>query len=163
MTRGASSLLLFLSIVAVVAFLWWLERASNALETAVVPVVAEDTMQAAELAELEPEELAADPAAAVGTSGVLRSVGVAQRLGRGAFAVQLDSQTLFPVLMTSDLIQRGLEVYGRDTVTVFGHVFTFNDSIRAAWVTEMAVDRANADAIPATPSFLMADSVSFNR
>ena len=106
--------------------------------------------------------LAADPAAAVGETGWLRSVPVAQRLGRAAFSVQLDGENTYPVLLSSDLIQLDTQVYGGDQVSLYGHVFTLNDSIAGEWVAQEAVDQENASAIPATPSFIMADSVSFN-
>jgi hypothetical protein len=159
MTRRASSLLLVVAIVAVVGFMYWLERTAASLDAGVEPVLVAGSP---ELVEIAAEDLAADPAAAVGTSGVLRTVTVAQRLGRGAFSIQLDNTTTYPVLLSNDLIQLGTEVYGQDRVTLYGHVFTFTDSIGAEWVSQTAVDAENAAAIPATPSFLMADSLAFN-
>lgn len=151
-------MLLFLSIVAVVGFMFWLDRAADTLPTNVEPVLDEEEV----VAELSLGQLASDPAGVVGSTGVIRSVEVAERLGRGAFAIRLDSATVFPVLLSPDLIQMGTEVYGQDLVTLHGHVFTFNDSIRAVWLDQEAVDAENAEAIPATPSFMLADSLAFN-
>jgi hypothetical protein len=159
MTRRASSILLVLSLVAVVAFMFWLSRKANSLDTGVAPVLEEETTEALEFGL---DEIAADASAVVGQSGWIRAATVAQRLGRAAFAIQLDEATTYPVLLSRDLIQRGTEVYGQDMVTLFGHVYTFNDSIGGEWVSQDAVDAENADAIPSSPSFLMADSLSFN-
>ena len=160
MLRGASTLLMVIAVIAVVGFMYWLNRKSNAYEAEVAPVLEDEV--AAEVVDLNSAALASDPAAAVGQTGWLRSVTVNQRLGRGAFSVTLDGESTYPVLLSSDLIQLDTQVYGQDVVSLYGHVFTFNDSIASEWVTQTAVDQDNASAIPATPSFIMADSVSFN-
>lgn len=159
MSRRASSLLLFLSIVAVVGFMFWLDRAASTLPTTVVPVLDEG---AETVSEITVQQLASDPAGIIGSTGFVRSVEVADRLGRGAFSIRVDSATSFPVLLSPDLIQMGTEVYGQDVVTLHGHIFTFNDSIRSVWVSQEAVDAQNAGTIPASPSFMLADSLSFN-
>jgi hypothetical protein len=161
MLRGASTLLMVVAVVAVVGFMYWLDRKTDSLGTEVAPVLQEQGAES-EGVELEAVALAADPAAAVGQTGWLRGVSVDQRLGRGAFAVRLDEASTFPVLLSADLIQLDTQVYGEDVVTLHGHVFTLNDSIRAEWVTQTAVDQEHASAIPASPSFMFADSLSFN-
>lgn len=160
MLRGASTLLMVVAVVAVVGFMYWLDRKTKAYEAEVAPVLEDDV--AAEIVDLNGAALAADPASAVGETGWLRSVTVDQRLGRGAFSVRLDGESTYPVLLSSDLIQLDTQVYGEDVVTLFGHVFTLNDSIASEWVNQDAVDQEYASAIPASPSFIMADSVSFN-
>jgi hypothetical protein len=55
-----------------------------------------------------------------------------------------------------------VEVYGNDRVSMFGRVYVLNDSIRSVWVDQEAVDAGSADAIPGTPSFFRADSLSIN-
>ncbi|MDP2470828.1 MAG: hypothetical protein Q8W45_05680 [Candidatus Palauibacterales bacterium] len=157
MLRGASTILMVVAVLAVVGFMWWLDRKAGSLDSQVAPVL-EETVQNVDL---DGAALAADPAAAVGETGYLRSVAVAQRLGRGTFTLQLDG-IQYPVLLSSDLIQMDTQVYGGDMVTVYGHVFTLNDSIRSVWVDQEAVDSEYASAIPASPSFIMADSLSFN-
>jgi hypothetical protein len=147
------------AVIAVVGFMYWLNRKSDSYEQEVAPVMEEDV--AAEVVDINSASLAADPARAVGETGWLRSVTVDQRLGRGAFSVRLGDMT-YPVLLSSDLIQLDTQVYGEDVVSLYGHVFTFNDSISSEWVSQEAVDQDNASAIPASPSFMMADSVSFN-
>lgn len=159
MLRGASTLLMVVAVIAVVGFMYWLNRKSESYEAEVAPVLEEE---AAEVVELNSAALAADPGAAVGETGWLRGVSVNQRLGRGVFSVQLDSASTYPVLLSADLIQVDTQVYGGDVVSLYGHVFTLTDSIASEWVNQAAVDQANASAIPATPSFMMADSVSFN-
>jgi len=153
-------MLMVVAVLAVVGFMWWLDRKADSFEPEVAPVLEEVTEEGP--VDLNSAALAADPAGAVGQIGYLRSAAVAQRLGRGAFTVQLDSAVTYPVLMSTDLIQRDLQAYAGDQVTLYGHVFTLNDSIRGVWVEQGAVDSENAGAIPASPSFFMADSLSFN-
>lgn len=160
MLRGASTILMVVAVLAVVGFMWWLDRKAGSLETEVAPVLEEEVVE--EPVDLNSAVLVSDPAGVVGEIGYLRSVDVAQRLGRGAFTIQLDSAVTYPVLMATDLIQRDVQAYAGDNVTLYGHVFTLNDSIRSVWVDQGAVDGNNAGAIPASPSFIMADSVSFN-
>jgi len=148
------------AVLAVVGFMWWLDRKAGSLDTQVAPVL--EAVEESGPVDLNIAALAADPAAAVGETGYLRSVSVSQRLGRASFAVQLDSAVAFPVLLSSDLIQMDTQVYAGDMVTLYGHVFTLNDSIRSVWVDQDAVDQENASAIPVSPSFIMADSLSFN-
>jgi hypothetical protein len=148
------------AVLAVVGFMWWLDRKADSLGTDVAPVLEE--VENSGPVDFNIAVLAAEPAGQVGETGYLRSTAVAQRLGRGAFTLQLDSAVTYPVLLSSDLIQRDTQVYAGDMVTLYGHVFTFNDSIRSVWVEQGAVDQQNAGAIPASPSFIMADSLSFN-
>lgn len=160
MLRGASTILMVVAVLAVVGFMWWLDRKAGSLDAEVAPVLEEVTET--EAVDINSAVLAAEPASAVGETGYLRSVPVAARLGRGAFTLQLDEQVTYPVLLSSDLIQMDTQVYSGDMVTLYGHVFTLNDSIRSVWVSQDAVDQANANAIPMSPSFIMADSLSFN-
>ena len=160
MLRGTSTILMVVAVLAVVGFMWWLDRKAGSLDTQVAPVL--EAVEESGPVDLNIAALAADPAAAVGETGYLRSVSVTQRLGRASFAVQLDSAVAFPVLLSSDLIQMDTQVYAGDMVTLYGHVFTLNDSIRSVWVDQDAVDQENASAIPTSPSFIMADSLSFN-
>jgi hypothetical protein len=160
MLRGASTIMMVVAVLAVVGFMWWLDRKTDSLGTDVAPVL-EEVVDSGPV-DLNAAMLVTEPAGAVGETGYLRSVAVAERLGRGAFTLQLDSAVKYPVLLSSDLIQMGTQVYAGDMVTLYGHVFTLNDSIRSVWVQQDAVDRANASAIPAGPSFIMADSLSFN-
>lgn len=160
MLRGTSTILMVVAVLAVVGFMWWLDRKTGSLDTQVDPVL--EALEQSGPVDLDGAALAADPAAAVGETGYLRSVAVAQRLGRASFAVQLDSAVAYPVLLSSDLIQMDTQVYAGDMVTLYGHVFTLNDSIRSVWVDQEAVDQENASAIPTSPSFIMADSLSFN-
>ena len=161
MLRGASTILMVVAVLGVVGFMWWLDRKADSLDTGVEPVL-EEVVDESEPVDINSAALASDPAAAVGEIGYLRSIAVAQRLGRGAFSLQLDSATTYPVLLSADLIQMDTQVYAGDMVTLYGHVFTLNDSIRSVWVEQEAVDQENASAIPASPSFIMADSLSFN-
>ncbi len=160
MLRGTSTILMVVAVLAVVGFMWWLDRKADSLGTDVAPVLEE--VEEAGPVDLSTAALATDAATAVGETGYLRSVAVAQRLGRGSFTVQLDSAVAYPVLLSSDLIQMDTQVYAGDLVTLYGHVFTLNDSIRSVWVDQDAVDQENASAIPVSPSFIMADSLSFN-
>jgi len=158
MLRGASTLLMVVAVVAVVGFMFWLDRKSESYESGVAPVLDEG----AEVVDINSATLAADPASQIGRTGWLRGVQVDRSLGRGVFTIALDSATRYPVLLSSDLIQMDTQVYGGDMVTLYGHVFTLNDSIRGEWVSQAAVDQQNASAIPGAPSFMIADSLSFN-
>ena len=160
MLRGASTILMVVAVLAVVGFMWWLDRKAGSLDTEVAPVLEEVTESVP--VDLNSAVFASDPASVVGETGYLRSIAVAERLGRGAFTLQLDGDVTYPVLLSSDLIQMDTQVYGGDMVTLYGHVFTLNDSIRSVWVNQEAVDQENSSAIPMSPSFFMADSLSFN-
>jgi len=155
---GGTAGLLALTVVVVLGFLFWLNSAAQNLETT---VAAELGSEEAVTRVFTVAELRDAPGSVIGQVGRLEAALVERRLGRGALALQLDSASTYPVFLSNDLIARGTEVYGQDRVDLFGHFFTLNDSIRAEWVSQQAVDAANASAIPATPSFLLADSLSF--
>ena len=160
MLRGASTILMVVAVLAVVGFMWWLDRKAGSLDTQVDPVL--EAVTESVPVDLNSAVFASDPASVVDETGYLRSIAVAERLGRGAFTLQLDGDVTYPVLLSSDLIQMDTQVYAGDMVTLYGHVFTLNDSIRSVWVDQEAVDQENASAIPTSPSFIMADSLSFN-
>ena len=151
---GIGTLLSIVALVAIGVFLVWLYRESSQLETVIEPV--EEVVLAA-------SDILADPAAAIGNRASLDSIPVATGLGQGAFALSLSESTPYPVLMSSDAIQRlravGISVFGGDVVFVSGHVYTMNDSIAGEWIRQGAVDQAMAASLPATVSFLLADSV----
>ncbi len=158
-SRGASLWLTVVSVLLVAGFLYWLNLQAQAMENE-VPVVTEDGQS--ELVEFIPAQLAAEPGSVVGQTGVLRDISVAARLGRGVFAVDLDGTSSYPILLSPDEIQRGTQILQGDRVTAYGRAYTLNDSIRAAWVEQSAVDAENAAAIPATTSFVLADSITSN-
>jgi hypothetical protein len=116
----------------------------------------------AEAIDLNTAAMAADLEGSIGQEGWIRFVTVNERLGRAAFTVGLDAETSLPVLLAPDVIRRGADVYGNDRVNMFGRVYVLNDSIRNEWVNQEAVDAENRDAIPATPGFFLADSLSIN-
>lgn len=151
---GIGTLLSFVALVAIGVFLVWLYRESSQIETAVEPV--EEVVLAA-------GDILADPAAAIGSRASLDSIPVATGLGQGAFALSLSESTPYPVLMSPDVIQRlravGIRVFGGDTIFVSGHVYTMNDSIASEWIKQGAVDQEMGGSLPATVSFLLADSV----
>ncbi len=159
--KGAAGLTTVLGVAAVVltaGFLFWLYQRSSTLEEGVQPVM-EDTAAVEEgPPALTLEELTADPAAAIGRRAALEGAEVAGSLGRGAFVVQM-GETGYPVLLSGDLIQRDLQLYGGDVVSVWGRVYTLNDSIQGAWVEAGAVNEGQRAAIPSSASFLLADSL----
>ncbi|MFQ5747407.1 MAG: hypothetical protein ACE5HF_09345 [Gemmatimonadota bacterium] len=157
--RGGTAGLLALTVIVVGGFLFWLNNAASNAETTVAPELSSEGD--AEPAVFTVTQLRDAPGSVIGLVGELETVAVEQRLGRGAFSVWLDSTSRYPVFLSNDLIARGTEVYGQDRVSLYGHFFTLNDSIRAEWVAQQAVDEANAAAIPQTRSFLLADSLSF--
>ncbi|MDT8436082.1 MAG: hypothetical protein RRA92_04935 [Gemmatimonadota bacterium] len=158
-----STVLAIVAVLAGVGFFWWLDREAAALDETVAPVLAEgEEAEAPEAVDLNTAVLATDPAGSVGQIGWIRFATVTERLGRASFAIRLDSATSLPVLLSPDLIARGTEVYGNDRVTMFGHLFTLNDSIRGEWVNRGAVEPDKAEAIPEIPAFFLADSLSMN-
>ena len=159
-SRGGSAWLTILAVLFVSGFLYWLVMQARAIESE-VPVVTEDS-EAGEVVEFIPAQLAAEPGSIIGQTGVLTDLGVTARLGRGAIAVDLDGTNSYPILLARDLIQRNTMILPGDRVTAYGRAYTLNDSIRAEWVNQDAVDAENADAIPATASFVLADSITFN-
>lgn len=161
MNRGASTVWMIIATIGVVGFLFWLNFKTGSLETEVAAELEEDEA-AAEIVSITTLDLEGDPAAVVGQNIMLEFVPVAQSLGRGAFSINLAMEGRYPVLMSSDIIARGTEVMTGDQLTLFGHVFTFNDSIGAEWVSQGAVDEANAGDIPDMPSFLLLDSLKAN-
>ena len=94
---------------------------------------------------------------------VIDEIAIASGLGDGVFSVSLSDDITYPVLMESDPIQRlrmaNVTIYGGDRVYVSGQVYTFNDSISTVWVDQGAVNEGMGDQIPASPTFLLADSV----
>ncbi len=161
--RGEGGLGAILSIVALVAiggFMFWLNSQSQQVE-------AEREAAEAALAEEERDwnagDLLSDPGDAAGRQVTIDSIRVATGLGQGAFALALSDGIAYPVLMGSDAIQRlrmaDITIYGGDVVFVQGQAYTLNDSIRSVWVSSGAVDAAMEEQIPASPTFLLADSV----
>jgi hypothetical protein len=153
---GIGTLLSIVALVAIGVFLFWLYQESGQIES-----TADD--QAIEQVALDAGDILANPAAAVGRRASIDSISVATGLGQGAFALNLSETFAYPVLMSADAIQRlrgtGVSVFGGDMVYVEGQVYTLNDSIASAWIQEGAVDQAMAGSLPATVSFLLADSV----
>ncbi len=148
------------AVVAVAGFVYWLSTQSRQVreeraERFAAAVEAESDLDAA--------DLAADPVAALGRRVVISGVAVATGLGDAAFALRLPNEAAYPVLMESMPIQRlrmsNTTIYGGDSVFVSGHVFTFNDSISNAWITQGAVNEGMGELIPQSPTFLLADSV----
>lgn len=161
--RGEGGLGAILSIVALVAiggFMWWLNQQSRQIdeERAAAQAAALEDVR-----DLNAGDLLADPAGAVGRHVVLDSIRVASGLGQGAFSIALTDDRAYPVLMSSDPIQRlraaNVSIYGGDLLFVSGQVYTFNDSIAGEWVTRGAVEQTMAGNIPTSPTFLLADSV----
>jgi hypothetical protein len=157
---GVSPILAIIAIAAIAGFFYWLNLESAALDTVVEPVMEEEVV--AEAIDLNTAAMAADLEGSIGQEGWIRFVTVDERLGRAAFTVGLDAETSLPVLLAPDVIRRGAEVYGNDRVNMFGRLYVLNDSIRNEWVNQEAVDAENRDAIPATPGFFLADSLSIN-
>jgi len=151
-----------IAVVIVGVFLYWLNLKIDGLDSQVAANLVEEEATAAEVLTLTTLDLEADPAAVVGSNVMLEFVPVAQSLGRGAFAINLAMEGTYPVLMSSDIIARGTQVATGDQLTLFGHIFTFNDSIGAEWVNQGAVEQVNAGSIPDMPSFLLLDSLKVN-
>ncbi len=152
---GVGTLLSIVALVAIGIFMWWLYQESRSIETVTAGDVEETPLTLA--------EIAANPAAAVGHHATLDSAVVAIGLGEGAFTLRIDSLRVYPVLLSSDAIQRqrmlNITVFGGDRVYVDGQIYTFNDSIAGAWVSQRAVEQSMAANIPTMPSFLLADTV----
>ncbi|MFQ5528879.1 MAG: hypothetical protein ACE5FP_00885 [Gemmatimonadota bacterium] len=159
-SRGASLWLTVVSVLLVVGFLYWLNLQARSIESE-VPVVTENGAPV-DLVDFIPAQLAAEPGSVVGQNGVLRDISVATRLGRGVIAVDLDGSNSYPILLAPDLIQRGTMILPGDRVTAYGRAYTLNDSIRSVWVGQSAVDAEYENAIPATTSFVLADSITSN-
>lgn len=156
--RGTSSLLLLLAIATTAGFLVWLYQRTESMEQGVTPVT-EDSVSGAP-SEFSLERLRTAPGEVVGQSVSTDTVAVGGSLGRGVFTLRLNDTLSYPVLMSSDLIQRGTTVYGGDRVVLEGRFFTLTDSIRDAWVAGGAVDSGSSGEIPAMPSFLLAETVN---
>jgi len=157
---GLGAILSVVALVAIGAFMWWLHQQSNLIEVQ----RAADAAAAIEVErDLGAGDLLADPSAAVGRSVVMDSISVGAGLGDGALTLNLSEATAFPVLLAPDAIQRlraqNITLYGGDLVFLRGRVYTLNDSIRGEWVAQGAVNEGMAESIPASPSFLLADSI----
>jgi hypothetical protein len=157
---GVSPILAIIAIAAIVGFFYWLNAESAALDAVIEPVMEEEVV--AEAIDLNTAAMAADFESSIGQEGWIRFVTVNERLGRAAFTIGLDAENSLPVLLSPDLIKRGTDIYANDGISMFGKVFVLNDSIRNEWVNQGAVDGENADAIPSTPGFFLADSLSIN-
>ncbi len=157
---GLGAILSVVALVAIGAFMFWLNQQSNQVD-------AERAAQAAAGVEAERDlsagDILADPTAVIGRHAVIDSIRVAAGLGQAVFSLALTDSVSFPVLMASDAIQRlrmaNITLYGGDVVYVAGRIYPLNDSIRGEWVRQGAVNQGMGGSIPATPSFLLADSV----
>lgn len=159
-SRGASPLLVVLAVLLVAGLLYWLNLQSRDVDDDVEAVTADEA--AGELADFIPAQLVEAPETVVGEEGVMRNIGVSQGLGRGVITVDLDGENQYPVLLDPDIIAAGATPRSGERVTLYGRVYVLNDSIRGAWVEGDAVESGNADRIPETASFLLADSLTFN-
>ncbi len=161
-SKGASPLLVLIALVLIGAFFYWLNLQAQAVEEEVQATTGNE--ESGEMADLVPAQLVEAPESLIGEAGVIRNVGVSESLGRGVVTIDLDGTNVYPVLLGPDIIARGTTPGGGDRVTVYGRVYPLNDSIRGAWTEgdRTAVDPANADAIPSTSSFVLADSITFN-
>lgn len=158
--RGASALLTLVALLLVAAFFYWMYVQAQAVETDVEPVTEEEA--SGELTDFVPAQLVEAPESLRGEEGVIRNVGVSQSLGRGVVSVDLDGENQYPVLLGPDIIARGTTLSSGERITVYGTIYSLNDSIRGAWVERDAVAEDNADAIPGTSTFVLADSLTFN-
>jgi len=159
--RGSSSILLVVALAVMAGFFYWLYNQSQSIEEQVTPSMSDSAEQGP--APLTLALLGSQPDSLPGRSGTLDSVKVADRLGRGVFVLSVDDSTTYPVLLGTQLIQKGTTVYQDDRVNVGGKFYPLNDSIRSEWVKRGAVDSASAGRLPAAPSFLLADTVGILR
>ncbi len=159
-STGLSTVLIIIAVAMVGGFLLWLYRTSQSLEE-VEPVMVEGEGEGF----LDLVALSQDPATSVGKVARIGEVAVLQTLGRGVFLVQLASVeaegegSAYPVLLSPDLIAGDTQVYGGDVVSLYGRVYSLNDSIRGQWIEAGAVNEASAGGIPSIASFLFADSL----
>lgn len=157
---GLGAILSVVALVAIGAFMFWLNQQSNRID-----VEREAAAEAAAEAErdLSAGDILADPVGVIGRHAAMDSMRVAAGLGQAAFSLALTDSIAFPVLMASDPLQRlralNITLYGGDVVYVAGRIYPLNDSIRAEWVSQGAVNEGMGESIPTTPSFLLADSV----
>lgn len=159
-SRGASPLLVIVAVLAVAGFLFWLNLQADAVDQQVEAVTEGEA--SGEIRDIIPAQLVDAPGSLVGTSGVLRDVAIKETLGRGVVTVDLDGTNAYPVLLGTDMIARNTQLANGQRVTLYGRVYTLNDSIRSAWVEGDAVEQGRGAAIPATTSFVLADSVTYN-
>jgi len=161
--KGEGGLGVILSIVALAAiggFMYWLNLQSRDIEEARAEAERAEIEAARDL---DASDLLADSQGAVNRRVVIAGIRVSTGLGQGAFAIQLADGIAYPVLMEPDPIQllrmANTTIYGGDSVAVSGQVYTFNDSIAGVWVESGAVQEGMGELIPASPTFLLADSV----
>lgn len=159
-SRGASPLLVVLAILLTAGFLYWLYLQSGTVVDDVEPQTQEE--ESGGIVDFIPAQLTESPETLYGEEGVLRNVGVGQSLGRGVVTVDIGGSSTYPVLLGPDIISRGTSLRRGDRITVYGRVYALNDSIRGAWVSSDAVSGNNRNAIPASQSFVLADSLTFN-
>lgn len=156
-SRGNAMLLTVLAVVLIGGFLYWLYWRAQNLETS-FQVAEQDT--AAEQVLASVDSLAANPSGAAGSRVLFDSAAVGSGLGRAVFTLRLNDTTAYPVLMNPSLIQQQTQLYGGDLVVVGGRIYSLTDSIAEQWVQNGAVDSAMAERIPASPSFLLADTLA---
>jgi hypothetical protein len=157
---GLRAILTIGALGAIGALMWWLNQESRQIE--------EDRAAfASSVVEAERDwnagDILSDPRGAVGHRIVIDDITIAAGLGEAVFSVSLSDDVAYPVLLEADPIQRlrmaNITIYGGDRVYVSGQIYTFNDSIGAVWVEQGAVNDGMGDQIPASPTFLLADSV----
>lgn len=159
-SRGGSPLLAIIALLLVAGFFYWLNLEAKSARSEVQAMT--DDEASGELVDIIPAQLADSPGSLVGEAGVLRDVAVQQTLGRGVVTIDLAGGNGYPILLGPDLIARGTQLANGQRVTLYGTVYTLNDSIRGAWVDGAAVESGSANAIPGTSSFVLADSITYN-
>lgn len=171
-SRGSTSVLAIVALVAMGGFLYWLHYRSGQLSSQIQPEMQDTTSapaQAPSALHLKPGELASRLSAGggggaqgegiMGTTGFLDSATVGQALGRAVFTVQLGDSATYPVLLSPDLIQMDKEPAGGDRVTLHGTFYSLTDSIRKEWANKGAVEPSAVSALPRSNTFLLADSL----
>ena len=125
--------LMILSFVAIGGFMFWLSRAAEPTQVAVVEDGGSDTDAAAGGMRVAWSEFGANPQSYEGQMITLRPVQVASLLGQGAFWTQLPNETPFLIKLGDTLIADGLVVASGDLGELTGTVHTMTDSVLNAW------------------------------
>lgn len=144
--------LAFLSIVALMGYLYWATREVE------VPMM-EGGSATGGTPRATPAEFAAAPGRWSGRLVRLDSVLVAGRLGRAAFTVELPGRPRYPVVMERWLIEQGVQVTMQDRVTLVGSVYALNDSVLNVWTQRGIVDPARRADVAQDSTFFLADSL----
>ncbi len=134
---GTTWILAALSVIAVVAFLWWLSVKAQPTEVQVAEAADSTGTQAPiDATEVSLNQLASDVDGYRGQTIRVPDMEVASLVGQHAFWVQLPNSVPFLVKLDSTAMPSRAQLQTGSRLTVTGTVLPMSDSVLNAWVSQ---------------------------